>query len=156
MKPLVTISCLFATVIFGISAPPNNPATLNIGSYVTLAPGQAGFLKYFGKHKGITVYGLSHDIGSAVPCEDFCLYARIKDKYISILSLPMAEQRGFRCICTEDRLNIYMTKTLEENLDFAFKPKDEELFLSVDLLKLLQKYAEPGAPEQPPPADSLK
>jgi hypothetical protein len=109
---------------------------LRIGAYVKF-PDAEGFLKYTGQHLGLTFYALSDDIGSAVPSEDFRLYARNGDSYRLLLSLPRLQRKGYRCVGEGDTLRVYVTGMYDP------ATQDGDPVLVVDLSRLAKAYAEP-------------
>ena len=132
MKTLISISCLISAAVLFAGAAPSPPTVLK----------DSGFVKYLGEHDGVTFCAVSTDIGSAVPSQDFRLFAGVGSSYRLVLSLPMTQCRGYRCTCVGDQLKVFVTTTLDENNDPNWQPNDRDAVLSINLVKLLQAYPE--------------
>jgi len=111
----------------------------------------AGFLKYRGVHSGVTVYALSLDIGSAMPSEDFRLYAKDERSSGAIFSLGMRSREGYRCVVEGDTLRLFVTKGLSRE-EVSKVP-----IAVIDLKQLISEYVEQAGTGQPasrPESDS--
>jgi len=151
MKLFETLVIFLTCTLPVFSDQTNVPVDLKINTFVELPGGvkaASGFLKYTGAHNGITVCALSMDIGSAVPSEDFRLYAKIGDNYRLMLAVPMLLRKGFRCTCEADTLTVYLTREYEK--DNATETNNPVLF--INLRRLIEGYAEPSNP----PLSSLR
>ncbi len=138
MKAIVTIILLAAATFSALAGETNSRPVLRVGEYVKL-PGAEGFLKYSGEHSGVMVCGLSSDIGSAVPSEDFRLYAKHRNTYRLVLSLPMLTRKGYSCIVRGDSLNVYVTSSYQHNPS----TRDGNPVVVIDLQQIVEAHAEP-------------
>lgn len=137
MKIFIAIIIFIASMMPVFSASTDKPSDLKIGTFVELPTGDkpaTGFLKYVGQHKGVTFCALSADIGSAVPSEDFRLYTKTGDKYRLILSLPMLDRKGYKCVSEADILKVYLTRKYEDNKALETK----NIVLSINLEKFIE------------------
>lgn len=117
-----------------------------IGDYIR-SGNAAGFLKYRGVHSGVTIYALSADVGSAMPSEDFRLYAKDERSSGPLFSLGLRSREGYRCVVDGDTLRLFVTQGLSRE-EVSKVP-----IVVIDLKQLISDHAkqepEGGAKPQP-------
>ncbi len=136
MKKILLPFLLLFLSIYPVAGEESKPDDAKIGDPVTIDHA-SGFLKYRGIHSGVTVYALSLDIGSAMPSENFNLYAKSKHSSGPIFSLGAGSMKGFRCEVEGDIMRIFVTKGLDRK-DISKLP-----IAVIDLKQLISPYVEP-------------
>jgi len=135
---ILTILLLCSFTLLSSADTTNVPQDLKVGRYVRLSgEGQQGFLRYMGQHQGVLFCALSSDYGSAIPSQDFRIYAQLKGVYRLVQSLPMLDHKGYRCVSDADTLRVYQTQTYKE--DVAVDPKDLVLTINLAITAIQEK-----------------
>ncbi len=142
MKKKLLPFLLLLLSIFSVAGEESKLDDAKLGDHVTIGHA-AGFLKYRGIHSGVMVYALSLDIGSAMPSEDFRLYAKDERYSGAIFSLGMRSREGYRCVVEGDTLRIFVTKGLSR------EAVSKVPIAIIDLKQLISEYVEQAGGGQP-------
>lgn len=142
MKKTLLPILLLLLSIFPVAGEEPKLDGAKVGDHVILS-NAVGFLKYIGIHSGVAIYALSNDIGSAMPSEDFRLYAKDERSSGSIFSLGMRNREGYRCVVEGDTLRLFVTNGLSRE-EVSKVP-----IAVIDLKQLISEYVEQAGTRQP-------